>query len=134
MGVIHPLPKGFADMPINEALFAAMKAASFVKPNARKSYRLQRMAEELIARAAPANPKCRVDDATAAMPDGHALPLRVFTPVAPYGAPPPRTDRTSPFPRRAARSCSSTAADGSPAASTCTPRRARTWPCGCSAA
>lgn len=91
MGVIHPLPKGFADMPINEALFAAMKAASFVKPNARKSYRLQRMAEELIARAAPANPKCRVDDATAAMPDGHALPLRVFTPVAPYGAPPPKT-------------------------------------------
>ena len=67
MGVIHPLPKGFADMPINEALFAAMKAASFVKPNARKSYRLQRMAEELIARAAPANPKSRVDDATAAL-------------------------------------------------------------------
>ena len=36
-------------MPINEALFAAMKAASYIKPNAGKSYKLQRVAEELIA-------------------------------------------------------------------------------------
>ena len=48
-------------MPINEALFAAMKAASYIKPNAGKSYKLQRVAEELIAKQAPDNPKCRVE-------------------------------------------------------------------------
>ena len=52
-------------MPINEALFAAMKAASYIKPNAGKSYKLQRVAEELIAKQAPDNPKCRVEDAFA---------------------------------------------------------------------
>lgn len=48
-------------MPINEALFAAMKAASYIKPNAGKSYKLQRVAEELIAKQAPDNPEmpCR---------------------------------------------------------------------------
>lgn len=76
-------------MPINEALFAAMKAASYIKPNAGKYYKLQRVAEELIAKRAPANPKCRVEDIEAAMPDGYALPLRVFTPLMPYGIPLP---------------------------------------------
>ena len=52
-------------MPINEALFAAMKAASYIKPNVGKSYKLQRVAEELIAKQAPDNPKCRVEDAFA---------------------------------------------------------------------
>ena len=59
-------------MPINEALFAAMKAASYIKPNAGKSYKLQRVAEELIAKQAPDNPKCRVEDAFAPMADGYA--------------------------------------------------------------
>lgn len=76
-------------MPINEALFAAMKAASYIKPNAGKSYKLQRVAEELIAKQAPANPKCRVEDAFAPMADGYAVPLRVFTPLVAYGAPLP---------------------------------------------
>ena len=78
-------------MPINEALFAAMKAASYIKPNAGKSYKLQRVAEELIAKQAPANPKCRVEDAFAPMADGYAVPLRVFTPLVAYGAPLPET-------------------------------------------
>lgn len=76
-------------MPINEALFAAMKAASYIKPNAGKSYKLQRVAEELIAKQAPDNPKCRVEDAFAPMADGYAVPLRVFTPLVAYGAPLP---------------------------------------------
>ena len=76
-------------MPINEALFAAMKAASYIKPNAGKSYKLQRVAEELIAKQAPANPKCRVEDISAPMADGYAVPLRVFTPLVAYGAPLP---------------------------------------------
>lgn len=29
-------------MPINEALLAAMKAAGYFKPNARKTYKIQR--------------------------------------------------------------------------------------------
>ena len=76
-------------MPINEALFAAMKAASYIKPDAGKSYKLQRVAEELIAKQAPDNPKCRVEDAFAPMADGYAVPLRVFTPLVAYGAPLP---------------------------------------------
>lgn len=76
-------------MPINEALFTAMRAASTIKPNARKTYKLQRAAEELVARRAPANPKCHVEDLTATMPDSYVVPLRVFTPLVAYGAPMP---------------------------------------------
>lgn len=97
-------------MPINEALFAAMKAASYIKPNAGKSYKLQRVAEELIAKQAPANPKCRVEDAFAPMADGYAVPLRVFTPLVAYGAPCPKPWRNLPpmarqWPRQYPRFC-----------------------------
>lgn len=97
-------------MPINEALFAAMKAASYIKPNAGKSYKLQRVAEELIAKQAPANPKCRVEDAFAPMADGYAVPLRVFTPLVAYGAPLPEALEESsangtPVPRQYPRFC-----------------------------
>ena len=64
-------------MPINEALFAAMKAASYIKPNAGKSYKLQRVAEELIAKQAPDNPKCRVEDAFARCLNESATPVRL---------------------------------------------------------
>lgn len=83
-------------MPINEALFAAMKAASYIKPNAGKSYKLQRVAEELIAKQAPDNPKCRVEDAFAPMADGYAVPLRVFTPLSPMERPCPKPWRNLP--------------------------------------
>ena len=97
-------------MPINEALFAAMKAASYIKPNAGKSYKLQRVAEELIAKQAPDNPKCRVEDAFAPMADGYAVPLRVFTPLVAYGAPLPKPWRNlppmaRPWPRQYPRFC-----------------------------
>ena len=97
-------------MPINEALFAAMKAASYIKPNAGKSYKLQRVAEELIAKQAPDNPKCRVEDAFAPMADGYAVPLRVFTPLVAYGAPLPEAWRNlppmaRPWPRQYPRFC-----------------------------
>lgn len=97
-------------MPINEALFAAMKAASYIKPNAGKSYKLQRVAEELIAKQAPDNPKCRVEDAFAPMADGYAVPLRVFTPLVAYGAPLPEALEESsanarPWPRQYPRFC-----------------------------
>ncbi|MED7651699.1 UNVERIFIED_CONTAM: alpha/beta hydrolase, partial [Bifidobacterium longum] len=66
-----------------------MKAASYIKPTAGKSYKLQRVAEELNAKQAPDNPKGRVEDAFVPMADGYAVPLRVLTPLVAYGAPLP---------------------------------------------
>lgn len=79
-------------MPINEALLAAMKAATLIKPNVRKTYRIQRAAEALVAKQTPPNPKCRIEDAAVPMPDGHEVPLRTFTPIAPYGTAFPGAD------------------------------------------
>ena len=68
-------------MPINKAVLAAFKAATRLRPDIKEFYKAQRVAEDLSARLALPNPRCRVDDITAPMPDGCALPLRVFTPL-----------------------------------------------------
>ena len=68
-------------MPINKAILAAFKAASRIKPDIRKSYEAQRVAEEVSARLMIPDPRCRIDEAKATMPDGFELPLRVFTPL-----------------------------------------------------
>lgn len=68
-------------MPINKAVLAAFKAATRLRPDIKEFYKAQRVAEDLSARLAIPNPRCRIDDITAPMPDGCALPLRVFTPL-----------------------------------------------------
>jgi acetyl esterase/lipase len=72
-------------MPINEAIFATIKTASRLKPDAKRSYKLQRVVEGVSAKLASPDPRCRVDDIFAAMPDGYRLPLRVFTPTGETG-------------------------------------------------
>ncbi len=68
-------------MPINKAVLAAFKAATRLRPDIREFYKAQRVAEDVSARLALPNPRCRIDDITAPMPDGCELPLRVFTPL-----------------------------------------------------
>lgn len=67
-------------MPINKAVLAAFKAATRLKPNIMSSYKAQRVAEEVSGRLMIPDPRCRIDDMTATMPDGYEVPLRVFTP------------------------------------------------------
>lgn len=68
-------------MPMNKAVLAAFKAATRLRPDIREFYEAQRFAEDVIAKLALPNPRCRIDDAHATMPDGYEVPLRVFTPL-----------------------------------------------------
>lgn len=68
-------------MPINKAVLAAYKAVTRLKPDVKDSYKAQRVAEDVSARLVLPDPRCRIKDAVALMPDGHELPLRIFTPL-----------------------------------------------------
>lgn len=68
-------------MPINKAIFAAFRAASRLKPDVKSSYRAQRVAEDISAKLSIPDPRCRIEDITATMPDGYEVLLRVFTPL-----------------------------------------------------
>ncbi|MEG0375144.1 MAG: alpha/beta hydrolase [Raoultibacter sp.] len=68
-------------MPINKTVLAAFAAATRLKPDIRKSYKAQRIAEEVSGKLMLPNPRCRIDDITASMPDGFEVRLRVFTPL-----------------------------------------------------
>jgi len=68
-------------MPINKAVLAAYKAATRLKPDVKSSYMAIRVVEEVRARLALPDIRCRVNNITATMPDGYELPLRVFTPL-----------------------------------------------------
>lgn len=68
-------------MPLNKAVLAAFKAATRLRPDIKDFYEAQRFAEDIMARLAIPNPRCRIDDASALMPDGYEVPLRVFTPL-----------------------------------------------------
>ena len=68
-------------MPINKAVFAAFRAASRLKPDVKSSYRAQRVAEDISAKLSIPDPRCRIEDTTATMPDGYEVLLRVFTPL-----------------------------------------------------
>lgn len=68
-------------MPISKAVLAAYRAATRLKPDVKDSYRAQRAVEDVSAKLMIPNPRCRIDDATALMPDGYELPLRIFTPL-----------------------------------------------------
>ena len=68
-------------MPISKAVLAAFRAASRLKPDVKETYKAQRVAEEVLGKLSLPNPRCRIDEASAPMPDGYAVPLRVFTPL-----------------------------------------------------
>ena len=68
-------------MPIKKAVLAAFRAASRLKPDVKSSYKAQRVAEEISAKLTIPDPRCRIDDIEATMPDGYKVPLRVFTPL-----------------------------------------------------
>ena len=68
-------------MPINKAVLAAFKAATRLRPDIREFYKTQRLAEDVSAKLVLPNPRCRIDEAFATMPDGFEVPLRVFTPL-----------------------------------------------------
>ncbi len=68
-------------MPISKAVLAAFKAASRLKPDIKETYEAQRVAEDVLGKLALPNPRCRIDEASALMPDGYEVPLRVFTPL-----------------------------------------------------
>ena len=59
-------------MPINKAVLAAFKAATRLRPDIREFYKTQRLAEDVSAKLVLPNPRCRIDEASALMPDGHA--------------------------------------------------------------
>jgi acetyl esterase/lipase len=67
-------------MPINRAVLAAFRAATRLRPDIRDFYKTQRAVEEFSSRLTLPNPRCRIDEAKATMPDGYEVPLRVFTP------------------------------------------------------
>lgn len=68
-------------MPINKAVLTAFKAATRLKPDIKKSYKAQRVAEDVRAKLMLPDPHCRIEDLTATMQDGYEVPLRVFTPI-----------------------------------------------------
>ena len=57
-------------MPINKAVLAAFKAATRLRPDIREFYKTQRLAEDVSAKLVLPNPRCRIDEAFATMPDG----------------------------------------------------------------
>lgn len=68
-------------MPINKAVFAALRAVTRLKPDIKESYKAQRVVEDVSARLSLPDPRCRIDDGFALMPDGFGVPLRIFTPL-----------------------------------------------------
>ena len=52
-------------MPMNKAILAAYRAATRIRPDIKEFYKAQRAAEDLSAKLAMPNPRCRVDDAFA---------------------------------------------------------------------
>lgn len=67
-------------MAINKAVLAAFKAASRLKADIRKSYKAQRVMEDVASGMGLPNLRCSTSDITAHADDGYDIPLRVFTP------------------------------------------------------
>ncbi len=67
-------------MAINKAVLAAFKAASRLKADIRKSYKAQRVMEDVASGMGLPNLRCSTSDITARADDGYDIPLRVFTP------------------------------------------------------
>ncbi|MBX9035299.1 alpha/beta hydrolase [Gordonibacter massiliensis (ex Traore et al. 2017)] len=68
-------------MPINKAVLAAFSAATRLRPDIKEFYATQRAAEDVLAKLTLRDPRCRIEDISAPMPDGFEVRLRVFTPL-----------------------------------------------------
>ncbi len=68
-------------MPLNKAILATFKTLTRIRPDIKDFYKTQRVAEDVSAKLMIPDPRCRIDDVTAVMPDGFPVPLRVFTPL-----------------------------------------------------
>ena len=68
-------------MPINKAVLAAFRAATRLRPDIKEFYATQRAAEDVLAKLTLRDPRCRIEDVSAVMPDGFEVLLRVFTPL-----------------------------------------------------
>lgn len=68
-------------MTMNKAVLAAFKAATRLRPDIKEFYKTQRVAEDVSAKLTLRDPRCRIDDTFAEMPDGYKVPLRVLTPL-----------------------------------------------------
>ena len=68
-------------MSLNKAILAAFKTVTRIRPDIKHFYKTQRVAEDMSAKLMLPDPRCRIDNLTAIMPDGHHVPLRVFTPL-----------------------------------------------------
>ena len=69
-------------MALNKAALAAVKAITRLRSdNIEKTYKGQRVAEDVSAKLTVASPRCRIDDMTVTAPDGYEIPIRVFTPL-----------------------------------------------------
>jgi acetyl esterase len=66
---------------LGEFVTAFISAATHIKPDVKKSYKVQRIVEDMAGRINLPNLRCRIEDMTATMPDGYEIALRVFTPL-----------------------------------------------------
>lgn len=66
---------------MNIVAHAAVKAITKLRPSIEDGYKVQRVAEDASSKLTLPDPRCRVDDMSVAAPDGHAIPIRVFTPL-----------------------------------------------------
>lgn len=70
------------ETPINKAVLASfLSAATRLKPDVRKTYKAQRVVEDLSGRINLPDLRCRIENISTTMPDGAEIPLRVFTPL-----------------------------------------------------
>ena len=66
---------------MNRIALAAVKAITKLRPNIKDGYKRQRAVEDASGALTIASPRCRIDDTTVKAPDGHKIPIRIFTPL-----------------------------------------------------
>ena len=66
-------------MAINKAMKAALKVLSYPDPDIKKSYKLIRRFDRIVAKRLK-NPNCRIDNLTVER-EGYPIPVRVFSPL-----------------------------------------------------
>ena len=66
-------------MAINKAMKAALKVLSYPDPDIKKSYKLIRRFDRIVAKRLK-NPNCRIDNLTVER-ESYPIPVRVFSPL-----------------------------------------------------
>lgn len=66
---------------MNKVVAAAIKGITHLRPNIADSYLQQRHFEDASAKLIVADPRCRIDYLDVLSADGHAIPVRVYTPL-----------------------------------------------------